>query len=66
MVMLGCTDDKFTEGVAIQAGPRCQHGPVECSMDRVQNCAIHLNPDQAAWLPFVACLEKNQVSFGCA
>ncbi len=52
-------------GVAIQAGPRCQHGPVECSMNRVQNCAIHLNPDQAVWLPFVACLEKIQVSFGC-
>jgi interferon gamma-inducible protein 30 len=42
-----------------QKGPVCQHGPVECSMDRVINCAIALNPGQGNWFPFVSCLEQH-------
>jgi interferon gamma-inducible protein 30 len=36
---------------------RCQHGPAECRLDRMINCATHLHPGQAHWLPFVTCLE---------
>lgn len=35
----------------------CQHGPVECRLNRIINCATHLHPGQDMWLPFVECLE---------
>lgn len=35
----------------------CQHGPAECAMNRVINCAQKLYPKQAQWFPFVNCLE---------
>lgn len=35
----------------------CQHGPEECVMDRVINCAQSLHPRQGEWFPFVRCLE---------
>jgi interferon gamma-inducible protein 30 len=51
---------------------QCQHGPAECRLDRVINCAAHLFPGQAAWLPFVTCLEgaprdaREKAVAGCA
>ena len=36
----------------------CQHGPDECKANRFINCAQHVAPRQAAWFPFVLCLEK--------
>ena len=44
----------------VQGGVRCQHGPAECRLDRVINCATHLNPGQDRWLPFVTCLEAAE------
>lgn len=38
-------------------GPSCQHGPAECRLNRVVNCAQDQAPDQARWFPFVRCLE---------
>ena len=35
----------------------CQHGPDECAMNRVINCAQRLDPQQARWFPFARCLE---------
>lgn len=51
---------------------QCQHGPAECRLDRTINCATHLYPGQAAWLPFVVCLEaaprdaREKEVAGCA
>lgn len=39
-------------------GVQCQHGPSECALNRVINCATHHYPSQATWLPFVDCLES--------
>lgn len=36
----------------------CQHGPAECRLNRVINCAQALRPAQAQWLPFVLCLQR--------
>lgn len=44
----------------LQAGVRCQHGPAECRLDRIINCAIALSPSgQPQWLPFLRCLESS-------
>jgi len=37
----------------------CQHGEVECQMNLVETCAIHLLHDQAAFMPFIHCLEES-------
>ncbi|KAL4422804.1 hypothetical protein ABPG75_009001 [Micractinium tetrahymenae] len=39
--------------------PACQHGPDECRLNRVINCAQRLRPAQAQWLPFVSCLASK-------
>ncbi|KAL4448881.1 hypothetical protein ABPG77_007598 [Micractinium sp. CCAP 211/92] len=39
--------------------PACQHGPDECRLNRVVNCAQRLRPAQAQWLPFVTCLSDR-------
>lgn len=41
-------------------GLLCQHGPLECRLNRVINCAQQLNPEQQQWLPFVVCLEGRR------
>ncbi len=46
-------------------GPVCQHGPQECALNKVINCAIDLNPGQNKWFPFVECIEAN-ISKGVA
>lgn len=51
-------DASALPGSALQDGlqPACQHGPDECRLNRVINCAQRLRPAQAQWLPFVTCL----------
>lgn len=39
---------------------KCQHGPAECRLNRVINCAQALHPEQGHWLPFVRCLESSR------
>lgn len=46
----------------LQDGVKCQHGPNECKLNRLVSCAIHLNPDQNVWFPFVKCLESQVLS----
>jgi interferon gamma-inducible protein 30 len=49
-------------GNARQAGGviTCQHGPVECKMNTLQNCAIaHAAGNTSQWLPFIHCLETH-------
>lgn len=42
-----------------QGGPECQHGPAECRLNRLINCAAELRPEQTAWFPFVRCLADS-------
>ena len=37
----------------------CQHGEVECQMNLIETCAIHLYQDKAAFMPFIYCLERS-------
>lgn len=37
----------------------CQHGPHECALNRVINCAQAHHPDWNVWLPFVRCIEEE-------
>ena len=37
----------------------CQHGEVECQMNLIETCAIHLMQDKAAFMPFIYCLERS-------
>jgi interferon, gamma-inducible protein 30 len=40
----------------------CQHGPVECRLNRAVNCAIlQADGDVSNWYPFVHCLESTPV-----
>ncbi|KAK9855791.1 hypothetical protein WJX84_003604 [Apatococcus fuscideae] len=43
----------------------CQHGPQECSLNKIINCAIDLNPGQNQWFPYLECVESN-ISKGVA
>lgn len=43
----------------MQDGVRCQHGPAECQLNRVINCAQRLSEGDQEWLPFVRCLEAK-------
>ena len=45
--------------MGILQGPVCQHGPQECALNKIINCAIDLNPGQNKWFPFVECVESN-------
>eukprot|EP00873_Tetraselmis_striata_P034436 jgi/Tetstr1/454700/TSEL_041586.t1 len=36
----------------------CQHGPLECTFNKVFGCATHLYPAQAQWFPFLRCMEQ--------
>lgn len=40
-------------------GIKCQHGPLECALNRVINCVQHLEPELDKWLPFTRCLEAR-------
>ena len=35
----------------------CQHGPQECDLNIMQDCAIALSTGPEQWLPFIHCLE---------
>eukprot|EP00191_Tetraselmis_sp_GSL018_P002971 CAMPEP_0177597658 /NCGR_PEP_ID=MMETSP0419_2-20121207/11842_1 /TAXON_ID=582737 /ORGANISM="Tetraselmis sp., Strain GSL018" /LENGTH=166 /DNA_ID=CAMNT_0019089869 /DNA_START=323 /DNA_END=823 /DNA_ORIENTATION=+ len=37
----------------------CQHGELECELNTVFACAVHLHPRVQEWFPFVACVEDN-------
>jgi len=37
----------------------CQHGELECELNKVFGCAVHLNPDQSTWFPFILCMERE-------
>lgn len=43
----------------LQDGVQCQHGPRECELNRILNCAVHLNYDQNVWFPFAKCIEST-------
>lgn len=49
----------------IVQGLICQHGPQECSLNKIINCAIDLNPGQNQWFPYLECVESN-ISKGVA
>ena len=51
------TSPKHLKQLSAQGTITCQHGPAECAMNRVINCAQKLYPKQAQWFPFVNCLE---------
>lgn len=36
----------------------CQHGPVECELNKLLSCAVAFNPIQDDWFPFLACVEE--------
>ena len=38
---------------------KCQHGPRECELDIVLNCAQHLSKSQEVFFGFLACLERE-------
>lgn len=46
-------------------GVTCQHGPEECRLNEVFNCAIDSYPNAAVHFPYIACVEAG-VSAGCA
>lgn len=43
-------------------GVQCQHGPRECELNRILNCAVHLNYDQNVWFPFAKCIESSIIN----
>lgn len=38
---------------------KCQHGPKECELNIVLNCARHLSKSQEVFFSFLSCLEKK-------
>jgi hypothetical protein len=43
-----------------EQGLRCQHGPLECKINRYLNCAQELHPaNQSNWFRYVACVHGN-------
>lgn len=40
-------------------GPQCQHGPVECQMNRKMSCFSYYHSDQAVLLQYAACSEGH-------
>ncbi|BDA49959.1 probable Gamma-interferon-inducible lysosomal thiol reductase [Coccomyxa sp. Obi] len=38
---------------------KCQHGPKECELNIVLNCAQHLSKSQEVFFSFLSCLEKK-------
>lgn len=37
---------------------QCQHGPLECELNKLIGCAIAQHPVQDDWFPFLTCLEE--------
>lgn len=37
----------------------CQHGEEECVMNIVETCALHILHDQAAFMPYIHCVETS-------
>eukprot|EP00775_Hariotina_reticulata_P014323 gene14323-49_t len=37
--------------------PQCQHGPLECELNKLINCAVALEPEQRDFFPFLQCME---------
>jgi len=35
----------------------CQHGPVECKLNKLHSCVIHQLVDTSRWFPFIYCME---------
>lgn len=35
----------------------CQHGPVECKLNKLHSCVIHQLVDVSRWFPFIYCME---------
>jgi len=35
----------------------CQHGPVECQLNKLHSCVIHQLVDVERWFPFIYCME---------
>jgi hypothetical protein len=52
-------------------GPVCQHGPLECQMNRKLSCFIHFHSDQSEIARYAACSEMfpaadfNQTANAC-
>ena len=44
--------------IIMQAGVTCQHGPAECRLNRVINCAEELSASDAQFMAFLRCLAK--------
>lgn len=43
------------------SGLQCQHGPMECKINRYLNCAQELHPkNQSDWFSYVACVHGNR------
>ncbi len=40
-------------------GLQCQHGPLECRLNRLFACAIDQSKTQEDYWPFVECVESN-------
>ncbi|GAQ88305.1 interferon [Klebsormidium nitens] len=38
---------------------RCQHGPDECTLDRIEACVIDFYPDTHSWFSFISCVEQQ-------
>eukprot|EP00243_Klebsormidium_subtile_P003753 TRINITY_DN17345_c0_g1_i1.p1 TRINITY_DN17345_c0_g1~~TRINITY_DN17345_c0_g1_i1.p1 ORF type:complete len:246 (-),score=29.61 TRINITY_DN17345_c0_g1_i1:226-963(-) len=38
---------------------RCQHGPDECTLDRIEACVIDFYPDIHSWFSFISCVEQQ-------
>jgi interferon gamma-inducible protein 30 len=38
---------------------RCQHGPDECILDRIEACVIDYYPDTHSWFSFISCVEQQ-------
>ncbi|KAF8063862.1 hypothetical protein HT031_003719 [Scenedesmus sp. PABB004] len=36
---------------------QCQHGPLECALNKLLSCALALEPEQDDWFPFLSCAE---------
>ncbi|GAB4824182.1 hypothetical protein N2152v2_011228 [Parachlorella kessleri] len=56
-----------------ESGLQCQHGPLECKMNRYLNCAQELHPgNQSDWYRYAACVHRagrqieERASGGCA